>query len=83
MSAGQRRRRERERAAASADGTGAAGPHQGPQLNEGLAREKAVIELSRLRTEVFDWMEVGLRTKGGRMGSDGGEKAVIELSPAL
>lgn len=61
MSAGQRRRRERERRAraAAAGAAGAPGAHAAQaaqQLDEELAREKAVIELSRLRQVVFGWM---------------------------
>ncbi|KAL4419286.1 hypothetical protein ABPG77_008336 [Micractinium sp. CCAP 211/92] len=61
MAAGQRRRRERERRArtAAAGGAGAAGAQAAQaaqQLSEDLAREKAVIELSRLRQVVFGWM---------------------------
>lgn len=61
MAAGQQRRRQRERTARGEDAVG--GPAAGlpaappaPQLNEALARERAVIELSRLRQEVFAWM---------------------------
>ena len=55
MAAGQQRRRQRERAARLAAGGGA--PHApAPQLSKELSREKAVMELSRLRQVVFEWM---------------------------
>lgn len=58
MSAGQQRRRERERRAraAAAGGLDGAGAQAAQQLSEDLARERAVIELSRLRQVVFGWM---------------------------
>ncbi len=61
MAAGQRRRRERERraraaAAGGARAAGAQAAQAAQQLSEDLAREKAVIELSRLRQVVFGWM---------------------------
>ncbi|KAL4424091.1 hypothetical protein ABPG75_001392 [Micractinium tetrahymenae] len=64
MSAGQRRRRERERrarAAAAGPASVAGGQAQqaqqaAQQLSQDLAKEKAVIELSRLRQVVFGWM---------------------------
>lgn len=60
MAAGQQRRRERERAERQL-GVGGADPAPPPlQLDAALARERAVIEMSRLRQEVFDWMQVRL-----------------------
>jgi hypothetical protein len=55
MAAGQQRRRQRERVARLAAG-GAAPPAPAPQLSKELSREKAVMELSRLRQVVFGWM---------------------------
>lgn len=58
MAAAQRRRRERERQARAGGGGGALSrPPDGDKV--ALARERAVIELSRLRAEVFQWMQVG------------------------
>lgn len=62
VSAGQRRRRERERAQREAAGAAGQLPGTTAQppawLNEGLARERAVIELSRLRRELAAWLPV-------------------------
>lgn len=62
VSAGQRRRRERERAQREAAGAAGHLPGSTAQppawLNEGLARERAVIELSRLRRELAAWLPV-------------------------
>ena len=60
MAAGQQRRRERERRErAGAGSVGLTGTHQAQQaqqLNENLERERAVIELSRLRAVVGRFM---------------------------
>lgn len=60
--------RAQRRAAASGRGVLAATPAsalQQEQLSKGLAREKAVIELTRLRQEVFGWMDA-YEAKHGR-----------------
>lgn len=63
MSAGQRRRRERERAQRQASAPGGLPPGSAAQaqaqLIQGLARERAVMELSRLRRELAAWLPVG------------------------
>lgn len=68
MSAAQRRRRERERAQREAGMAAGLLPGSAAQsqalVNEGLARERAVIELSRLRRELAAWLPVR-----GSMGS--------------
>lgn len=65
MAAAQRRRRERERAQREAGAasrllpsSAAAQAQAQAMLNEGLARERAVIELSRLRRELAAWLPV-------------------------
>ena len=59
MAAAQQRRREEERRARGISGAALAAAAAPPprRLNEGLAREKAVIEMTRLRRVVFGWMD--------------------------
>ncbi|KAL4860208.1 hypothetical protein ACK3TF_000398 [Chlorella vulgaris] len=64
MAAGQQARRARERAARGGAAQNVRSGSPQPRLSEELAREAAVIELSRLRQVVFKWMSAYEREHG-------------------